>query len=97
MAKFNAARGGRGPSSLREAFEEYVEEHESIAKSDSIEVGFEDTPRPITWLVGQLWNCTDIMPASLCSSLDLRQGSTYAMGVRRLAEELEEPGGPGGR
>lgn len=35
-------------------------------------------------LIGQLWNCTDIMPASLCAELDMPAGATYAQGARRL-------------
>ncbi len=41
------------------------------------------------WLTGQLWNCTDIMPSSLCADLDLSPGSTYAMGVRKLRADLD--------
>ena len=36
------------------------------------------------WLVGQLWNCTDILPNSYCQVLHLPQGSTYAKAGRRL-------------
>ena len=36
------------------------------------------------WLIGQLWNCTDIMPRTLCGVLDLSTASTYAIGVRKL-------------
>ncbi len=39
------------------------------------------------WLTGQLWHCTSILPGSVCDSLDLRRGATYAQGARRLREE----------
>jgi hypothetical protein len=41
------------------------------------------------WLIGQLWNCTDIMPSTLCNVLDLPQGSSYAMGVRKFKSEMK--------
>jgi len=41
------------------------------------------------WLTGQLWNCTDIMPSTLCGGLDLPFGSTFAQGVRKLRAEME--------
>jgi hypothetical protein len=28
------------------------------------------------WLIGQLWNCTDILPSSACCQLELKQGSS---------------------
>ena len=40
------------------------------------------------WLIGQLWNCTDIMPSGLCDTLDLHPGSTYASGVRNLRKVM---------
>ena len=41
------------------------------------------------WVIGQLWNCTDIMPSILCDSLEFPQGSSYAQGVRRIRKEME--------
>ena len=35
-------------------------------------------------LIGQLWNCTDIMPGWLCSFFDLPQACSYATSVRLL-------------
>jgi hypothetical protein len=40
-------------------------------------------------LIGQLWNCTDIMPSNLCSNLDLPSGSTFAKGVRKCLELMD--------
>jgi hypothetical protein len=42
------------------------------------------------WLIGQLWNCTDIMPSVYCDILELNLGSTYAMAVRKLRAEMED-------
>ncbi len=36
------------------------------------------------WLIGQLWNCSDICPRDVAASLDI-PGGTYASVVRRLA------------
>jgi len=40
--------------------------------------------RPISWLIGKLWACTDVMTRSLCADLLVPQDSTYAQGVRAL-------------
>jgi len=39
------------------------------------------------WLIGQLWNCTDVMPSRACSSVELPQGSSYARAARKLRSE----------
>ena len=39
------------------------------------------------WLIGQLWNCRDILPWLDCSALDLPHGSTYAQAARKLHAE----------
>jgi hypothetical protein len=36
------------------------------------------------WLIGHLWNCTDVCPRGVANSLDIPSG-TYASVVRRLA------------
>jgi hypothetical protein len=41
------------------------------------------------WLIGQLWNCTDCLPASYVELLDLTTGYTYARAVRVLREEMD--------
>lgn len=46
------------------------------------------------WLTGKLWHCTSIMPGSVCNVLDMRSGSTYAMGARKLREMLPTPALP---
>jgi hypothetical protein len=41
------------------------------------------------WLVGQLWNCTDIIGGSYSSGLDLPGKQTIAAGVRYLATLID--------
>jgi hypothetical protein len=87
--RFSPSRGGHAPSHLRGALCDYFEQvtgHALKSPScpgtaviDGEEVG-------IDYVIGQLWNCTDIMPEDLCSEIDLEPGSTYAMGVRTLRE-----------
>ena len=81
---YTAARGGHAPGHLREAFTEWVEAG-CDADGITVEIGYVEKPKPVRWIVGQLWNCTDVMPAYVCETLDLRRGSTYATGVRSLA------------
>ena len=40
------------------------------------------------WITGQLWNCTDIMPGTLCDDLELPRGSSYAKGARKLRSQI---------
>jgi hypothetical protein len=40
------------------------------------------------WLLGQLWNCTDIVDSLLCDQLELPPGSRFAVLVRKLSVEL---------
>jgi hypothetical protein len=42
----------------------------------------------IEQVIGKLWNCTDILPAEACVLLDIRRGSTYAIGVRKFKQEI---------
>lgn len=58
------------------------------------------TPRERgSWLLGQLWNCTDII-GHICLTPDLPRGRTMARLVRILKNELmesEESGSSAGR
>jgi len=40
------------------------------------------------WLLGRLWNCTDIAPATTCCDVDLPPGSSFARLVRVLARSM---------
>jgi hypothetical protein len=101
--EFNAARGGHAPGHLRDAFSECFESphselwYSALANDDVLSfyshelqeiwnhMSVEERGR---WLVGQLWNCSDVMPGSLCDDLDLRQGSTYAVAARKLRRKM---------
>src|SRR4051812_4691176 len=60
---------------LREAFTEWVEGGcvEEEVGSDIFRGG---RGRPLRWLFGQLWRCTDTMPWDLCTDLGVPRGST---------------------
>ncbi len=80
---FVASRGSHAPGHIREAFRDWVENGKHGKPT------IDDEPIERAWLIGQLWNVSDIMPSGLCDDLDLRAGSTYAQGVRALAAEPE--------
>lgn len=70
-------------SELREAFRAWSD---PFASGDSVTV--EGQNYPIRWLLGQLWNCADVLPGHVCRDLGIHPGSTYAMAVRHVAEVL---------
>jgi len=78
---FNPSRGGHSPGDLREAFGEMVEREDF-----SSEVEIDGIPTSPQWVIGQLWNCSDIMPSYLCGCLELGLGSTYARAVRYVKD-----------
>ncbi len=80
MYRYRANRGGHAPGHLREAFCELVE----TGEMPETDFWFDGNSRSKESLLGQLWNCTDIMSSFLCQDLDLPPGSTYAKGVRSL-------------
>lgn len=43
-----------------------------------------DEQERLRWLSGQLWNCTDILPALYCEDVGLPPGSTYAQAARNV-------------
>ena len=74
------------PSHLREALQEYLDS-DTPARQFRVEHDGED--RSLDWLLGQLWHCTDVLPAGYCDQLDIPKGSTYAQAVRRMKEKPE--------
>jgi hypothetical protein len=40
------------------------------------------------WMSGQLWNCTDVLPAFYCGELGLPLGSSYAQAARRIRQTV---------
>ena len=75
--KYNASRGGHAPDRLRHAFSEFVDEW-LLEEPAAL---LSDAGRELT---GKLWNCIDIMPRDLCQDLELAQGSSYAVGARKV-------------
>jgi transcriptional regulator with XRE-family HTH domain len=93
--RYQPGRGGHAPGQLREAFLEWVEE--SIQReTDSplpSTVTINDEPRPVSWLFGQLWNCSDALPRHTYDDVNDILNSentlpidrqTYAAAVRAL-------------
>jgi hypothetical protein len=94
---YNPQKGGHAPGHLRDAFAEAIENSggkrqwwDHIDADQFTDEQVRTMPREelASWLLGQLWNCTDVMPSSLCDDLELPAGSTYAAGVRNLKSEL---------
>ncbi len=82
--EYRRGRKGHAPGHLRDAFLDWLEDER---ETDTVEI--DGDPRPLRWLIGQLWHCTDILPSTHCGLLGLPQGSTYAQAVRKVAEEME--------
>jgi hypothetical protein len=64
------------PGHMRDAFTRWIED--GVPDIDGVPVSHR-------LVIGQLWNCTDIMPSALCNELEMELGSNYAQAVRRLA------------
>jgi hypothetical protein len=78
------------PGHIRDAFCELVEEGETTVefygKQSYAHVDAMSTDELLWWLSGQLWNCTDCLPGSVCGDLDISQGSTYARATRHVRQ-----------
>lgn len=104
---FTPGRGGRAPGHLRDALYEWLEtvDLETATLGDTVLVGWEETPRTVGWLLGQLWDCTDAVPSTirdhtvdqleLLGTVDyeeaklLRAGCSCGQLVRHLKAALE--------
>jgi hypothetical protein len=96
---YNAARGGHAPGHLRDALVEALEiTWEDRPWWELLEICFFDPAKQswwdaatavqrATWLLGQLWNCTDIAPHDICTDAYL-QRRTYAALARKLKSDL---------
>jgi hypothetical protein len=68
---------------LRGLFQDYLDSKpESDYKTED--------GQPLSWLLDQLADCTDILPGMYCSDLDLPRGSTYADAVEVIRGEMAE-------
>ena len=96
--KFNASTGGHAPGHIREMFEQMFDGYDW--EKDEDEIFYHDGKKVSPqWVIGQLWNCTDIMPSCLRDSVsdirddydsDFSQLSTYAQGARLLKGNIEK-------
>ena len=84
--KYKPNRGGHAPGFLRDAFQEWVEEEDQEKNT----VIIDDAEKPLQWLCGQLWNCTDVLPNGDCSLLDIPSGSTYAQAARWVLNTMKQ-------
>jgi excisionase family DNA binding protein len=89
---YNPSKGGHAPGHLREAFLDYI--NNQFAEDKNIEKAYigEGEPVSIHWLIGQLWNCTDILPnieIDTLEGLGIENVFTYAQAVRALSIILE--------
>ncbi len=80
---YKPSRGGHAPGHIREAFIEGVDQ--SFVSEFTLDSEIEGQEGlTVRQAIGLVWNCTDIMPSTECSTLELPIGSTYAQGARRL-------------
>jgi transcriptional regulator with XRE-family HTH domain len=93
--RYQAARGGHAPGHLRDGFLQWLEESLDLRPEAPLQptVEINGEPRPISWLLGQLWNCTDTLPRHAYDSInDMLEREhlppidrqTYAAAVRAL-------------
>jgi len=68
------------PTHIREAFQDFLDSDTETVEADGAEVG-------LCWFVDRLKDCSDILPAGYCSHLDLLQGSTYGVAIKKLLSE----------
>jgi len=94
VKRYNASRGGHAPGHLRDALIECIDNlnpgpwYLALAMQKRwTAMSLEDRGR---WLTGQLWNCRDILPGSVCADLELPIGRnrTYAVAARKLRMEM---------
>lgn len=82
--RYNASRGGHAPGHYRDAFWDWVD----AGMPSTLRFGWDNEEKSATWLIGQLWNCSDIMPCNGCEELELPLGSTYARAVRLMKQYI---------
>jgi transcriptional regulator with XRE-family HTH domain len=102
--RYQPGRGGHAPGHLREAFLDWLDEYIELPPEETtpppVEISGE--PRPVSWLFGQLWNCTDVLPRAAFEMvneiLEAEQAApidrqTYAAAVRALKPLVIVEGG----
>lgn len=101
--RHKANRGGHAPGHLRETLEDYLESDNPLSRpynkprqhllTEKIALsGWEEGKEvSLSWLLGQLWNCTDVLPADYCEILEIKHGSSFAQAVRFIKDGAEPP------
>lgn len=87
--RYKANRGGHAPGHLRDGFQEYLEKLDEGSPPNKLIIGYWQRSVSLNWLLGQLWNCTDVMPGECCQILDMDPGSTYAQAVRKVKADSQ--------
>lgn len=90
---YSPLRGGHAPRVLRDAFSGWVQStspdvSHPLSLHSSLDV--EGRAVSLEWLLGQLWNCTDVLPTHDCEALSIPPGSTYARAVRMVKRSVKE-------
>jgi len=49
-----------------------------------------DSHQRLSWMIGQLWICSSIMPGICCDDMEMPSGSSYAQGARKLKNKLAQ-------
>lgn len=82
-------RRGHAPGFLRDAFCQFLDEYweSDTPLPVTIEVG--GAQETVKWLIGQLWHCTDILPAVYADMLELKRYHTYAAAMRKVSEQIK--------
>lgn len=97
--RYRASRGGHAPGFLRDALVHCIEDEslpwyapladeEFVLRQDAKWKRMDLKQRGL-WLLGQLWNCTDVLPGSCCADLEIPAGSSYAVAVRKLKADMD--------
>lgn len=85
--QYQPSRGGHAPGHLRDALHDFVNHYWVSANPLPPVIYVSGRRESLTWLLGQLWNCTDVIPDRVALALHLERGTTYARAVRKIAEE----------
>jgi 4'-phosphopantetheinyl transferase len=90
---YSPRRGGHAPVALRDAFRSWVGSGSPDAPdrwSFDTSLRVEDRAVSAESLLGQLWNCTDVLPTPDCEALSIPSGSTYARAVRTVKQSVKK-------
>ena len=94
-ATYMPLRGGHAPRELREALTAWLRTGPVVTPAGRWSFGgvplVDDGPVPAEWLLGQLWNCTDVLPTQACEALGIPAGSTYARAAREVKKRAFRP------